>query len=266
LIKLRNPWGFGEWEGGFSDNSDERKEYEMEIKEAFKMDHEDVEINSQDGTFYMKVEDWYERFTSLFIAANFPPSWTGKRTKGEWGGDSGGNREMGTWTTNPRVKLMITDSSNDNSSDHRQVFVGIYIRDSRLLLGADYYKDPLYATPLAFDIVTEEELLSANQANSTNIKYGWLDLSTSSTDGPQPAVSQPPYMFGTTQVEVYLKVNTVYYIVPSLYKRKQAGEYYLHVFAESDFELGGSAMKFNPGLKVRIDTHIFIYVCMYLCT
>jgi hypothetical protein len=36
-------------------------------------------------------------------------------------------------------------------------------------------------------------------------------------------VQQPPYMFGTTQVEVFLKVNTVYYIVPSLFKRKQAG-------------------------------------------
>jgi hypothetical protein len=54
---------------------------EMEIKEAFKTDNEEIEINSQDGTFYMKVEDWYERFTSLFIATNFPPSWVGKRTK-----------------------------------------------------------------------------------------------------------------------------------------------------------------------------------------
>ena len=41
--------------------------------------------------------------------------------------------------------------------------------------------------------------------------------------GPGPLVQQPPYMFGTTQVEVFLKVNTVYYIVPSLFKRKQAG-------------------------------------------
>jgi hypothetical protein len=38
-------------------------------------------------------------------------------------------------------------------------------------------------------------------------------------------VRQPPYMFGTTQVEVYLKLNSVYYIVPSLYNRKQRGVY-----------------------------------------
>ena len=53
---------------------------------------------------------------------------------------------------------------------------------------------------------------------------GLLEASSTCT-GPQhgPLVQQPPYMFGTTQVEVYLKVNTVYYIVPSLFKRKQAG-------------------------------------------
>jgi len=26
----------------------------------------------------------------------------------------------------------------------RQVFVGLYIKDPRLVLGADYFKDPLY--------------------------------------------------------------------------------------------------------------------------
>lgn len=77
---------------------------------------------------------------------------------------------------------------------------------------------------------------------------GWLDLDPN-TDGTRPAVQQPPYMFGTTQVEVYLKVNTVYYIVPSLYKRKQPGDYYLHVFAESDFELGGNPITTHTELK-----------------
>ena len=46
---------------------------------------------------------------------------------------------------------------------------------------------------------------------------------SSTRPGPRSLVQQPPYMFGTTQVEVFLKVNTVYYIVPSLFKRKQAG-------------------------------------------
>lgn len=55
---------------------------------------------------------------------------------------------------------------------HRQIFVGLYVKDPRLILGIDYYKDPLYATPLAFDIVTEEELQAATKSVSTSIKDG----------------------------------------------------------------------------------------------
>ena len=47
-------------------------------------------------------------------------------------------------------------------------------------------------------------------------------------------------------MEVCLKVNTVYYIVPSLYKREQPGTYYLTVYSENDFELSGASKSFNP--------------------
>ena len=55
LIKLRNPWGYGEWEGAFSDRSDEREEYDEELMKAFSCkEHEVVDINAQDGTFFMR--------------------------------------------------------------------------------------------------------------------------------------------------------------------------------------------------------------------
>ena len=66
---------------------------------------------------------------------------------------------------------MYTRIENESKS-HRQIFIGLYVKDSRLILGVDYYKDPLYATPLAFDIVTEEELQAATKAVSSCITEG----------------------------------------------------------------------------------------------
>lgn len=57
----------------------------------------------------------------------------------------------------------------------------------------------------------------------------------------EEAVKQPPYNFGTTQVDVWLKVGVEYFIVPSLYKRSQSGTFFLNVFADApDFHLDGS--------------------------
>ncbi|KAJ1399835.1 hypothetical protein B484DRAFT_245813 [Ochromonadaceae sp. CCMP2298] len=160
LVKLRNPWGRGEWEGAYGDRSDEREKYKSQIDLVFNQKErvqERAEINFMDGTFFMAFEDWLHHFTSLFVAVNFPSSWTGKRTQGQWSSDKGGNRDMGTWVSNPQIKFRLErdPGSAPDSVEYRQVFVGLYTKDSRLSMGVEYYKDPLYATPLAFDIVTD---------------------------------------------------------------------------------------------------------------
>jgi Ca2+-binding EF-hand superfamily protein len=116
------------------------------------------------------------------------------------------------------------------------VFIGIYIKDARLCLGSDYFKDPLYARRIAFDIVSEEELKKAASGKKIN-------LSVISCEQPnnKPLVPQPPYNHGTTQVEVFLKVGVDYYIVPSLSHRGQNGTFFLNVYANvTSFFLEGS--------------------------
>jgi hypothetical protein len=143
LVKLRNPWGRGEWEGTFSDKSEEREKYSKQIEEVFNRDIRDVEKieqNFNDGTFLMPFDDWLRYYTSLFIAINFPKSWCGKRTQGSFSGEQGGNRDMGTWISNPRFKFRLDPDEDQSKGEFRQVFVGIYIKDSRLSLGFDYYK------------------------------------------------------------------------------------------------------------------------------
>jgi calpain len=142
LVKLRNPWGRGEWEGSFSDKSSERSKYGAEIEKIFNQgtrEVEKMEQNSNDGTFLMPFDDWLKRFTSLFIAVNFPKSWCGKRTQGTFSAEQGGNRDAGTWISNPRFKFRLERELDMKEDEHREVFVGIYIKDSRLSLGFDYF-------------------------------------------------------------------------------------------------------------------------------
>jgi hypothetical protein len=154
---------------------------------------------------------------------------------GNFAADQGGNRDMGTWISNPRFKFRLEKEAGMSDDEYRQVFIGIYIKDARLCLGSEYYKDPLYARRIAFDIVPEEELKKAASGKKIN-------LSVISCEQPNgKLIPQPPYNHGTTQVEVFLKVGVDYYIVPSLSHRGQNGTFFLNVYANvKSFFLEGS--------------------------
>jgi Ca2+-binding EF-hand superfamily protein len=98
-----------------------------------------------------------------------------------------------------------------------------------------FSQDPLYANAIAFDIVTEKEL-TTNNPNSKD-----REIISFQPNGER--VKQPPYNFGTTQIQVNLKVGVDYYIVPSLHKRNQSGVFYLNVYGDvKSFFLEGATI------------------------
>ncbi|POM64348.1 Cysteine protease family C02 [Phytophthora palmivora] len=137
LVKLRNPWGMGEWTGPWSDSSDERAENEDAIQKFFKImkrkvganaekrvfmtlnnkgmvgadevSQEDViDINANDGTFFMSFDAWMLSFTHFFAGIDFPDSWHGRRAEGSWNeANCGGNTTKSTWINNPHFELVL---------------------------------------------------------------------------------------------------------------------------------------------------------------
>ena len=248
LVKCRNPWGFGEWTGLWGDTSEIRTAYDEAICKVFnKQKTEEVEVRGNDGTFFMAFEDWVERFTSLFVAVNFPESWHGSMAIGKWTGDCGGPREMSTWVGNPKLKLTLAaDPSDPDGAQAKQIFLGLYINDPRLVMGKEYYKDDLYRTAIGFDIVTENDVsvrVSKPKEGADDITAdditGSAHVGKRLGDPESKRTKQPPYMYGSTQVETMLKVGQDYFVVPSLRNRKQSGVYYLHAYSSAPFHLEG---------------------------
>ncbi|ETP04341.1 hypothetical protein F441_18861 [Phytophthora nicotianae CJ01A1] len=137
LVKLRNPWGMGEWTGPWSDSSDERAANEDAIDKFFKImkrkvganadkrvfmtlnpqgrvgadeisQEEVIEINANDGTFFMSFDAWMQSFTHFFAGIDFPDSWHGRRSEGSWNeANCGGNTTKSTWINNPHFELIL---------------------------------------------------------------------------------------------------------------------------------------------------------------
>lgn len=126
LVRLRNPWGFGEWTGPFGDDSDEFKNWKKELDAEFSgpirrpckghnvkghvhVESEDVESADagKDGAFFMPWEDWKRLFTVVFAGVDFPQEYFGLRVVGNWDAKKrtcGGSCMHSTWRLNPTYR------------------------------------------------------------------------------------------------------------------------------------------------------------------
>jgi len=91
LLRLRNPWGNTEWNGKWSDGSDELHDNMNVLNKWVRIqrtagdeDCEFFEGESNDGTFLMEYSEWLEYYNNLFVCMKFPESWAGVRFKGAW--------------------------------------------------------------------------------------------------------------------------------------------------------------------------------------
>ena len=120
LVRIRNPWGSGEWTGKFSDE-DEAWDDHKGLKDRLNYQF------SEDGTFWMEFSDWFANFTKIYVCKIFPATWNQFSITSEWKGTTAGgaypvqadrdeeNKE-GTvsmdsndkWFNNPQFRLTVT--------------------------------------------------------------------------------------------------------------------------------------------------------------
>eukprot|EP00968_Pinguiococcus_pyrenoidosus_P025577 scaffold6348_cov259-Pinguiococcus_pyrenoidosus.AAC.7 len=164
-------------------------------------------------------------YTHIFVALDFPIEYAGSRVSAQWDQDSGGGRKMKTWSANPKYRLELGQAS--------EVFISVRVSDARLTHGQEYYKTPLQQMPLSVDIVNENLLLT---------DAGMRELIPRSENPEGSPCKQAPYNYEASSIYVHKLEQGVYYVVPSLYKRKCVGNFFLSVYANhSNFSFEGGA-------------------------
>uniref|UniRef100_A0A3P8YMN5 Calpain catalytic domain-containing protein n=1 Tax=Esox lucius TaxID=8010 RepID=A0A3P8YMN5_ESOLU len=119
LVRVFNPWGFGEWEGDWSDRSSLWETVYPEERQKYLS----VAI---DGEFWMTVEDFCKNFNEVticclnlnFLDENITSVWTASFHNGRWLADitAGGHETFEkTFWMNPQYRVKIDELENDCS-------------------------------------------------------------------------------------------------------------------------------------------------------
>ncbi|NXX88576.1 CAN3 protein, partial [Centropus bengalensis] len=226
LVRLRNPWGQVEWNGPWSDKSEEWNFINEE--EKIRLQHKIVE----DGEFWISFEDFMRHFTKLEICNLTPDTleadklqtWTVSVNEGRWvrGCSAGGCRNYpDTFWTNPQYRLKLLEEDDDPEDEEVvcSFLVALMQKNRRKerKLGANLYT-------IGFAIY-EVPSLDCMHGTKHHLQKDFFLYNASKA-------RSKTYINMREISERFRLPPSEYVIIPSTYEPHQEGEFILRVFSE----------------------------------
>ncbi|NXM07857.1 CAN3 protein, partial [Tyrannus savana] len=225
LVRLRNPWGQVEWNGPWSDKSEEWNS--VNEAEKIRLQHKVVE----DGEFWMPFQDFLRHFTKLEICNLTPDTlevdkfqtWTVSVNEGRWvrGCSAGGCRNYpDTFWTNPQYRLKLLEEDDDPEDE--EVICSFLValmqknRRKERKLGANLYT-------IGFAIYEVPALLMHGTKHHLQKDFFLYNASKARSK---------TYINMREVSERFRLPPSEYVIIPSTYEPHQEGEFILRVFSE----------------------------------
>lgn len=114
LVKVRNPWGRGEWSGRWADGS-----AEWRTEHGARAARELAYTPEEDGTFFVGFEDYAAAMNTLYVCKVLPEGteggWHRSMVEGSWSaaeGSAGGCFSFSSWRANPQWLLRVPTASH----------------------------------------------------------------------------------------------------------------------------------------------------------
>ncbi|XP_056396692.1 calpain-1 catalytic subunit-like isoform X3 [Hyla sarda] len=215
LIRLRNPWGFTEYKGPWSDKSSEWTSVSDVERKA-------LNIQKEDGEFWMLCEDFCSFFSWIVICTTSVESPQRHVTvlQGRWesGVSAGGGRRLKSFFTNSQFRLRVggasdqeVESATEPGTEERWTVLLELLQTDRkttkLHIACHMYKVP-------------EMLVSRPR-----LDRGFFTRSRPVCDTGDPQNSRGVTMRASLTPGEYV-------IVPSTYDANQEGNFYIRVYCE----------------------------------
>lgn len=231
MVRIRNPWGESEWNGPWSDQSEEWR---------FIPDEEKLEIglvNEEDGEFWMSFQDFCKNFKKLEICNLAPDSldeeelnarskkrWESTCESGSWipGVSAGGCRNyLDTFWTNPQFRVTLTDADDDDDDNMCTLIVAVLQKDRR-----KKRKEGIELLTIGYMIYRLKEGDETGVKDINFFKYN-------------PSAGKSPSFINMREICGRHKLEPgSYIIVPSTFEPRHKGDFLMRVFSEKANQTG----------------------------